>query len=154
MNQYQSNVDNAGVSPLQAIFEAQSDQPRPDSSKSTGPKSLSEIYQDSSTNRRAYSEPADHLLPCLHFVLSDGSIVSFQYYHLESPGKILILPQGSGHRIELTFRGTDEFKISIEGHDLLNLYDHLNHHRIAWVREFAEDLNFDSEPRLKITIES
>ncbi|MFM7739696.1 MAG: hypothetical protein ACKO9H_09850, partial [Planctomycetota bacterium] len=115
---------------------------------------LSEIYQDSSTNRRAYAEPSDQLLPCVHFVLSDGSIVSFQNYHLESPGKLSILPQGGGHRIELTFRGTDEFKVLIEGHNLLDLYDHLNQHRIAWVREFAEEMNFNSEPRLKITIES
>ena len=104
MNQYQPNVDNGGVSPLQAIFEARTNQAGPSSSQSAGPKSLSEIYQDSSTNRRAYAEAADQLLPCLHFVLNDGSIVSFQYYHLESPGKLLILPQGSGHRIELTFR--------------------------------------------------
>ncbi|MCY2936642.1 MAG: hypothetical protein NT172_21075 [Planctomycetota bacterium] len=153
MNPFRTSPDQAGISSLQAIFDDPPEGQKAGSSGISRPQMLRDVLQ-ASENPQAYAEPSDHLLTCLHLILSDGSIHSFQYHHLESHSQLQYLPQGGGQRMSLVFSGRQESRVLIQGRDLITLYDYLNQHRIAWVRDISALLDFSAELPLTIALES
>jgi hypothetical protein len=152
MTQPNFDASQGRASPLQAIFENQAGSEPQNQGERPRLQSLKSLFEGA-LNQRRYAEPSAHLLPCVHLIMADGNIMSFQYHQLESPAKLQYLPQGMGQRIEMIFSGIDEHQVSIEGYDLIELFDLMAQHRIAWVREARLTENtFDSQMELKIEV--
>jgi hypothetical protein len=86
---------------------------------------------------KAYSRPANQMLPTLHLIKGDGQIFSFPYScRVEGP-HMLSLPEapGKGAVIVMRFSASVPVEVMLAGIRVDELHNYLGDHRIRWVRE-------------------
>src|SRR5579872_5362897 len=86
------------------------------------------------------SQPSQNALYTLHCVLGAEGYISFQYVHLDSQSSLSA--DGKGQVIRLRFCGSKITAVTIRGRNLLQLYDSIHQHRIAWVMRIDRDRDF------------
>jgi hypothetical protein len=132
-------------SSIRAILEAPASEPdREDSHGKEEPGGL-EGFSPDSTAYQAHARPGNKLLPSIHFVLRDRSIRTCQFMHLESDSSFSHSPQGKGNRLAFRFAGSVSVCVVIEGRNLWRLYDYIAQHRMSWVYELPDGLDFEDD---------
>jgi hypothetical protein len=89
---------------------------------------------------KAYSRPANQMLPTLHLLAADGQKWSFPYScRVEGP-HMLFLPEepGKGAVLVMRFSASVPVEVVMAGIRLDDLHNYLGDHRIRWVRELPQ----------------
>ncbi len=88
---------------------------------------------------KAYSRPANQMLPTLHLLSGDGQVWSYPYSCLVEGPHMLFLPDnpGKGAVIVMRFAASVSVEVVMTGLRLDELHNYLGDHRVRWVRELS-----------------
>lgn len=98
----------------------------------------------------AHARPGNKPLPTLRFLQGDG-IRGLPYANLDSIDWLPADRPGVGPTIVLRFAGIVAREARISGRNLLQLFDLLSFHRVAWVRELPPGRDFKDGKATVIT---
>jgi hypothetical protein len=98
----------------------------------------------------AHARPGNKPLPTLRFIKGDG-IKGLPYANLDSIDWLPAEKPGLGPTIVLRFAGIVAREARISGRNLLQLFDLLSYHRVAWVRELPPGRDFKDGQATVIT---
>jgi hypothetical protein len=98
----------------------------------------------------AHARSSNKPLPTLRFIKGDG-IKGLPYANLDSIDWLPAEKPGLGPMIVLRFAGIVAREARISGRNLLQLFDLLSYHRVAWVRELPPGRDFKDGKATVIT---